>query len=464
MITFPVFCIRKISIRINIVLIRVIELYIGSMTLKFNKLILLFYILSFILLIVCTNCNKLNYVKSKDKFEEVHSSKLSKLDEFINHKISNNLIPGSVILVSSNNKIIHHKSYGYKNLKKKIKFKNDDIFRIASMTKIITSIAILEMVVNEKINLNEPILNFIPEFKSLDVLDTFNPKDTTYTTIPAQKKVTLKHLLKHTAGFGYGKADNHSVFSAIYQKNKIVELFSSADILLGDNLKKILSLPLHHEPGEGFSYGMSTEIIAYLIEILSGKNLNDYLNEKIFTPIGMNDTYFYLPKSKSDRLVPVQTNLDGFWKIYESDFFDINYPINGSTFFSGGAGLSTTALDFYKFLNMLMNNGIYESERIVDEKVFELIYNYDELNSKKGFKYGLISGIEELKYFEIDNPNVKVDKNNCNLLLYWTGYFDTQFVYDPCNKISIVVLKQLQDNEYDELFLKELIEVVYNNL
>ena len=104
------------------------------------------------------------------------------------------------------------------------------------------------------------------------------------------------------------------------------------------------------------------------------------------------------------------------------------------------------------------------TERIVDEKVFELIYNYDEVNSKKGFKYGLISGIEELKYFEIDNPNVKVDKNNCNLLLYWTGYFDTQFVYDPCNKISIVVLKQLQDNEYDELFLKELIEVVYNNL
>ena len=432
--------------------------------LKLNKLISIYYILNLFLPIIFINCNKPDFDKSKDKFKEVHSNKLLELDEFINHKISENLIPGAVILVSSNNKIIHHKSYGYQNLNKKIKFKNDDIFRIASMTKIITSIAILEMVVKEKINLNEPIQNFIPEFKNLDVLDTFNPKDTTFTTIPAQKKVTLKHLLNHTAGFGYGKADNHSIFSNIYQKNKIVELFSSNDILLGDNLKKLLSLPLHHEPGDGFSYGMSTEIIAYLIEILSGKDLNDYLNEKIFTPMGMNDTYFYLPESKSERLVPVQTNLDGFWKIYESDFYDIDYPINGSTFFSGGAGLSTTALDFSEFLKMLINSGIYKGERIVDEKVFDLIYNYDELNSKEGFKYGLVSGIEQLNFFKIDNPNVTIDENNCNLLMYWTGYFDTQFVFDPCNKISIVVLKQLQDNEHDELFLKELTEVVYNNL
>ena len=429
-----------------------------------NKLISIYYILNLFLPIIFTNCNKSDFDKGKDKFKEVHSNKLLELDEFINHKISENLIPGAVILVSSNNKIIHHKSYGYQNLNKKIKFKNDDIFRIASMTKIITSIAILEMVVKEKINLNEPIQNFIPEFKNLDVLDTFNPKDTTFTTIPAQKKVTLKHLLNHTAGFGYGKADNHSIFSNIYQKNKIVELFSSNDILLGDNLKKLLSLPLHHEPGDSFSYGMSTEIIAYLIEILSGKDLNDYLNEKIFTPMGMNDTYFYLPESKSERLVPVQTNLDGFWKIYESDFYDIDYPINGSTFFSGGAGLSTTALDFSEFLKMLINNGIYKGERIVDEKVFDLIYNYDELNSKKGFKYGLVSGIEQLNFFKIDNPDVTIDENNCNLLMYWTGYFDTQFVFDPCNKISIVVMKQLQDNEHDELFLKELTEVVYNNL
>lgn len=432
--------------------------------LKLNKLLSIYYIINLFLPIIFTNCNKPDFDKSKDKFKEVHSNKLLELDEFINHKISENLIPGAVILVSSNNKIIHHKSYGYQNLNKKIKFKNDDIFRIASMTKIITSIAILEMVVKEKINLNEPIQNFIPEFKNLDVLDTFNPKDTTFTTIPAQKKVTLKHLLNHTAGFGYGKADNHSIFSNIYQKNKIVELFSSNDILLGDNLKKLLSLPLHHEPGDGFSYGMSTEIIAYLIEILSGKDLNDYLNEKIFTPMGMNDTYFYLPESKSERLVPVQTNLDGFWKIYESDFYDIDYPINGSTFFSGGAGLSTTALDFSEFLKMLINSGIYKGERIVDEKVFDLIYNYDELNSKEGFKYGLVSGIEQLNFFKIDNPNVTIDENNCNLLMYWTGYFDTQFVFDPCNKISIVVLKQLQDNEHDELFLKELTEVVYNNL
>ena len=432
--------------------------------LKLNKLISIYYILNLFLPIIFTNCNKPDFDKGKDKFKEVHSNKLLELDEFINHKISENLIPGAVILVSSNNKIIHHKSYGYQNLNKKIKFKNDDIFRIASMTKIITSIAILEMVVKEKINLNEPIQNFIPEFKNLDVLDTFNPKDTTFTTIPAQKKVTLKHLLNHTAGFGYGKADNHSIFSNIYQKNKVVELFSSNDILLGDNLKKLLSLPLHHEPGDGFSYGMSTEIIAYLIEILSGKDLNDYLNEKIFTPMGMNDTYFYLPESKSERLVPVQTNLDGFWKIYESDFYDIDYPINGSTFFSGGAGLSTTALDFSEFLKMLINSGIYKGERIVDEKVFDLIYNYDELNSKEGFKYGLVSGIEQLNFFKIDNPDVTIDENNCNLLMYWTGYFDTQFVFDPCNKISIVVLKQLQDNEHDELFLKELTEVVYNNL
>ena len=149
---------------------------------------------------------------------------------------------------------------------------------------------------------------------------------------------------------------------------------------------------------------------------------------------------------------------------FTSDFYDIDYPINGSTFFSGGAGLSTTALDFSEFLKMLINSGIYKGERIVDEKVFDLIYNYDELNSKEGFKYGLVSGIEQLNFFKIDNPNVTIDENNCNLLMYWTGYFDTQFVFDPCNKISIVVLKQLQDNEHDELFLKELTEVVYNNL
>src|SRR5690606_33940078 len=197
-------------------------------------------------------------------------------------------------------KIVYHKAIGYNDLDKKTPLKRDAIFRIASQTKAITSVAVMMLYEEGKFLLKDPISKYIPEFAKPRVLDKFNAEDTTYTTVPTKREITIHDLLTHTSGIGYAQIGSKEA-NAIYAKNGIVGGIGVGQILLADKIKKLGTLPLFHQPGEQWTYGLNTDVLGYLVEVASGMSLDEFFRKKIFEPLGMKDTYFYLPREKYNR-------------------------------------------------------------------------------------------------------------------------------------------------------------------
>ena len=235
------------------------------------------------------------------------------IDSMISNEIEANNIPGAVVLIGDEKGINFQKSYGIKNPETNEEFKNDDIFRIASMTKAITSFGVVKLWEKGLIDFDDPIKKYIPEFEYVEILDSFDESDSSYTTRKRTKDITIRQLLTHTSGIGYDFIDGNPAIKAIYHKKKQdfmdygVLCFCDQDVTIGESIRKLSSVPLHHEPGEKYTYGIGLDVLGYMIEIVSNKSLDVFFKEEIFDPLEMNDTYFYIPESKSDRLVPVQT-------------------------------------------------------------------------------------------------------------------------------------------------------------
>ena len=176
--------------------------------------------------------------------------RLAKIDAMLNQAVTDNSIPGAVALIARNGKIIFHKAYGMADNDAKRTLETDDIFRIASQTKAITSTAVMMLWEEGKFRLDDPISQYIPEFKEAQILDTFNEADSSYTTKPSDKEITIRHLLSHTSGIGYGVIDGDARFRKIYHKAGITDLFTTKAISIGESVKKLAKLPLHHPPGE----------------------------------------------------------------------------------------------------------------------------------------------------------------------------------------------------------------------
>ena len=227
--------------------------------------------------------------------------RLSLIDEVINKEIENQNLPGAVVLVGNQKDIVFQKAYGIKNPETNEKYRVDDIFRIASMTKAITSLAIIKLWENGKIGLDDPIEKYIPELNNFQIIESFNEKDTSYTSTTAKNKITIRQLLIHTSGIGYDFIDGNPSIKAIYHKKKQtfmtygVLCFCDEDITIGETIQNLADVPLHHEPGEKFTYGIGLDVLGYMIEIVSGKKLDEFFRDEIFEPLYMNDTFFYIP-------------------------------------------------------------------------------------------------------------------------------------------------------------------------
>ena len=220
--------------------------------------------------------------------------------------------------------------------KRGVSLKTDDVFRIASQTKAITSTAVMMLWEQGLFRLDDPISKYIPEFGKAKLLDTFNETDSSYTVNEAKHQITIRHLLTHTSGIGYGVIDNDKRFQAIYKKAGITDAFTAKPITIAQSVRKLARLPLHHEPGEKFTYSEGLDVLGYFIEIMSGMPLDEYFKTQIFEPLGMLDTWFYQPKRNHKRLVPVQYFNNGKWQHYPVTFYDTDYPIKGAqTFFLG---------------------------------------------------------------------------------------------------------------------------------
>lgn len=406
--------------------------------LKMKKIITLLFCVFF----VCS-CNNL-----EQKSSSLDPSRLIQIDDLITKAIEDNLIPGAVVLVAKDNQVVYKKAFGIKDPSTSDSYKIDDIFRIASMTKAITSVGIMKLWERGLFSLDDPIEKYIPEFNGIGVLDEFNQTDSTFTIKLPKNKITIRNLLTHTSGLGYGFIDQEPSIKAIYfkEKNKFMPNgvlgFSDANVSIGETIKKMAKLPLHHEPGEKFTYAIGIDVLGYLIEIISGESLSEFFDKEFFTPLEMNDTYFYLPEEKKDRLVPVLTKNEGKWSIFHDSRFNINYPIEGAkSFFSGGAGLSSTIEDYYKFLSIFLNDGKYKSKYIISPSTNKLIQK-DQLKritnkSDPNLGHGLISPI-------IRDSDALIGAKGNKGTIHGGGYFNTAYFADNELKIIGIIYKQTQ--------------------
>ncbi len=229
------------------------------------------------------------------------SERLGRISSVVKDYVDRKWISGATGFIARHGKIVYHRSFGMRDIEQNDPMQNDDIYRIASMTKAITSVAV--MMLHEEVHflLDDPLYYYIPEFKDPVILDRVNRKDSTFTSHPAKTQITIRHLLNHTSGIGYGFS--HDRLRPLYQKAGIPDGLNITDAILGDKIKALAGMPLLHEPGEAYTYGLNTDVLGYLVEVISGKSLSAFFSERIFEPLGMKSTYFYLSDENASRLV-----------------------------------------------------------------------------------------------------------------------------------------------------------------
>ncbi|MEM6801713.1 MAG: serine hydrolase domain-containing protein, partial [Bacteroidota bacterium] len=217
--------------------------------------------------------------------------RLARIDAMLEKAIADGEIPGAVALIARKGEIVYHKAFGMVDNPAKRAAKSDDIFRIASMSKAITSTAVMMLWEEGLFRLDDPISRYIPEFKNPQVLKSYNYESNSYTTEPAKSEITIRQLLNHTSGIGYGVIDGDERFKLIYRKAGITDLYTTKNISIEESVKKLARLPLHHHPGEAFVYSEGLDVLGYFIEVISGMSFAEFLKERLFKPLGMNDTY-----------------------------------------------------------------------------------------------------------------------------------------------------------------------------
>ena len=376
----------------------------------------------------------------------VSSDRLTKIDQMLDKTISENQVPGLVALIVKDGKIVYHEAKGFADVPSETKMAKDQIFRIASQSKAITSTAVMMLWEEGKFQLNDPISKYIPEFANPKVLTAYRYNDTTYSSRPASREITVRDLLTHTSGIGYGVIDGDERMKMIYNKAGIVDLFTTEPVKISDNIKKLAELPLHHDPGTKFTYSEGLDVLGYFIEVVSGMPFDQFLKTRIFDPIGMKNTGFYLNESQGKKLVTIHRKVNDKWESFPVTFYDPDYPKTGAkTFFSGGAGLSSTAEDYAKFLQMYLNGGAYNGTRFLSPVTIQAIMSNQvgDLLGDGGKDYGLAFGL-------VDEKGVAQGGIGSLGTFDWGGYFNTQYFADPVTNTIGILMKQTQGGTGDE--------------
>ena len=388
-------------------------------------------LVGFLLLLACTlNCQ---HHSAQATTTKASSREVVRIDSLFNAAVAGAEIPGAVVLISKHQKTVYHKAYGYQNIEQGIQMQTRSIFRMASMTKALTAVAILQLKEGGYLDLNDPIHRYLPEFKNLSVLSAILA-DSNFTAVPTKKEITIHQLLTHTSGIGYGDQDER--YNALVIKNKVSEGFCEDERTSEMNIRKIANLPLLAEPGEQYNYGMGYDVLGRLIELISGLRYDVYIKNHILDPLEMNDSHFIIPESKWEWLAEVYQPGPNKNSLEQTTYAYVNYPlIENRQFFSGGADLCSTASDYTKFMHMILQKGQYKNRIILrEESVREMLSKqtpFDDGNSDQGFaawvtnEKGANEGLTSVGTYGFG------------------GFFDTYSWTDPAKNFTATLLLQM---------------------
>ncbi|MBC8084611.1 MAG: beta-lactamase family protein [Hymenobacter sp.] len=358
------------------------------------------------------------------------------LDQLLREYTAANRVPGAIALVARDGKIIYRKAFGVDDAASKTPLRPDAIFRIASQTKAVTSVGVMMLFDEGRFQLDDPVSKYLPAFRTPRVLATFNEPDSSYTTVPAKSEITIRQLLTHTSGISYPVIGTKEA-RAIYAKAGIPSGIGTPGGSLAASMNALGTLPLLHQPGERFTYGLSVDVLGYLIEVLAQQPLDQFLRTRLFEPLNMRDTWFYLPADKQARLAVLYTEdkSKATAKMGVTGGLSPDYPRAAGTYFSGGAGLSSTVDDYAVFLQMLLNEGEYQGRRLLKPATVRLMTTNQIGSVDQGQnKFGLGFSITTAK---------TADQAGLSEGAYeWGGIFGTTYWVDP--KLKIVALLYTQ--------------------
>ena len=395
-----------------------------------------FYLLFYFLITLSLSAQN-NLEKASPESQGLSSEKLNYLNSIMHSYVDNNDFSAIQTAIVKNGKIVHFDSYGYSDISENDKLDRNDIFRIASMTKPIVSIGLMMLYEEGKFQLDDPVYKYIPEFKNLTVKKRKKTK-------PIKNDVKIIDLLRHSAGFNFKGPEDY---------RKVI------DMDLEQYTQDAIKTPLLYEPGSQWRYSSSTDICGYLIQILSGMKLDTFLKTRLFDPIGMNDTFFELPKDKIQRLTTLY--------IKENDGELLSFDNKSNSPFAkkvillnGSGGLLSTTDDYLKFCQMLLNNGAFNGQKLITRKTLELMKEDHALGLKYkklifGKKKGFGLGFEVIK-----ESNTKFGSKGT---FGWGGMFGTYFRIDPVENMIFIYMTQSFEtyklklsNTYRELVYKSL--------
>ena len=368
------------------------------------------------------------------------AERLQRLDAVIQAQVDQKKIAGVVLYVARDGKEVRHRGYGLSDLAAGKPMTTDAIFRIASMSKAVTTTAIMLLYEEGKLMLRDPVSKYIPEFKNSMVAVTA-PEGSAekFVTVKAKRPMQIRDLLTHTAGLTYGTGPA----AELYRQAKFTGwYFADRDEPIGDAIKRLAALPLNGQPGEVYQYGYSTDVLGYLVEVVSGMPLDRFFAERIFGPLKMVDTSFFLPPEKAARLAPAYgINANGVLGLGDQG----DYVTGPRKCFSGGAGLLSTAGDYARLLQMFLNEGELDGVRLLSPKAVELMRA-----NHTGTKYAGDTGAFGLGFWVMPDVGFYGELGSVGSFGWGSAYFPQYFV-DPKEKIVAMLMTQLRPSGGNDL-------------
>jgi len=374
------------------------------------------------------------------------SDKLASLTAHLEKEVADGRIAGAVGLIARHGRIGYLEAVGFQNLESGDKMEEDSLFRIASMTKAITAAAVMSLVEDGALKLDDPVAKYLPEFSQPNVLSDL--EGDSLATESTMRPITIHQLMAHISGVPYGWFGPEKL-DAQYHEADIPDLFIPVDETMRERVARLAKLPLKHQPGAAWEYGLSSDILGVVVEEVSGLTLEQFFYERFFRPLEMGDTHFQLPSSKKNRLAGlysideeeklVRVGSEPVTSAFLTFSDDYNYAGSG-TFLSGGGGLASSTIDYARFLQMLLNGGSLEGRRILDPGSVELMTRNQIGDLQIGFEghgdgYGYGFGVL---------TQAGKDKDIASVGTYsWGGIFNTYYWVDPQEEMIGLLMTQI---------------------